>query len=276
EKGYFMYTTVSREWTRVHMHGPAPAGRYGHVVTMVGVKFFVLGSQANGEFLNDLWSFDLNTLRTTPAWEQCQPVGAACPAQRTGHACVTYQDRIIVFGGTDGKYNYNDTWSYDTNTETWSEPQCIGLIPAPREGHAAAVIDDVVYIFGGRGIDGKELDDLAAFKMSNQRWYMLQNMGPAPSGHSGHAMASMGWNTVSVSFTAPQFSNAHVGSVHSKSVVHGDLTGVCTATHKIRLTHVQIMPTAGHALLILVSPLSSWGSSVPRTLRAPSMGMSDG
>ncbi|KAG2108693.1 uncharacterized protein F5147DRAFT_694440, partial [Suillus discolor] len=32
-------------------------------------------------------------------------------------------------------------------------------------------------------------------------------------------------NTVSLSFTAPHFSNAHVGSVHSKSVVHGDLTG---------------------------------------------------
>lgn len=27
---------------------------------------------------------------------------------------------------------------------------------------------------------------------TDQRWYMFQNMGPAPSGRSGHAMASMG------------------------------------------------------------------------------------
>ncbi|KAG1749813.1 uncharacterized protein EDB91DRAFT_1327252 [Suillus paluster] len=192
DDGLYLLNLVSREWTRVAMHGPAPAGRYGHAVTMVGTKFFVFGGQVDGEFLNDLWSFDLNTLRTQTAWELCQPVGAARPAQRTGHACVTYQDRIIMFGGTDGQYHYNDTWSYDTNTRTWTELQCIGFIPSPREGHAAAVVDDVIYIFGGRGVDGKDLGDLAAFKMSNQRWYMFQNMGPAPSGRSGHAMASMG------------------------------------------------------------------------------------
>jgi len=167
DDGLYLLNLVSREWTRVAMHGPAPAGRYGHAVTMVGTKFFVFGGQVDGEFLNDLWAFDLNTLRTQTAWELCQPVGSVRPAHRTGHACVTYQDRIIVFGGTDGQYHYNDTWSYDTNSRIWTELQCIGFIPSPREGHAAAVVDDVIYIFGGRGVDGKDLGDLAAFKMSS-------------------------------------------------------------------------------------------------------------
>jgi hypothetical protein len=53
-----------------------------------------------------------------------------------------------------------------------------------------------------------DLSDLAAFKLSSaflmracgfnnidipfsdQRWYKFQNMGPSPSGRSGHAMAS--------------------------------------------------------------------------------------
>ncbi|KAG1867304.1 hypothetical protein DFJ58DRAFT_130942 [Suillus subalutaceus] len=118
DDGLYLLNIVSREWTRIPMHGPAPAGRYGHTATMVGTKFFVFGGQADGEFLNDLWSFDLKTLRTTTVWELCQPFGAARPAQRTGHACITYQDRIIVFGGTDGLYHYNDTWSYNTNTRT--------------------------------------------------------------------------------------------------------------------------------------------------------------
>ncbi|KAF8140428.1 hypothetical protein EV363DRAFT_1579771 [Boletus edulis] len=192
DDGLYLLNLVSKEWTKVSMYGPSPSGRYGHAVTMVGTKFFVFGGQVDGEFMNDLWSFDLNTLRTQTQWEVCQPTTADRPAQRTGHICVTHGDRIIVFGGTDGQYHYNDTWTYDVNTRRWTELQCIGFIPSPREGHAAAVVDDVIYIFGGRGVDGKDLGDLAAFKLSNQRWYMFQNMGPAPSARSGHAMASMG------------------------------------------------------------------------------------
>lgn len=74
----------------------------------------------------------------------------------------------VSFGGTDGQYHYNDTWAYDVNTRRWTELQCIGYIPSSREGHAAAVVDDVIYIFGGRGVDGKDLGDLAAFKLSSE------------------------------------------------------------------------------------------------------------
>jgi len=75
------------------------------------------------------------------------------------------------FGGTDGQYHYNDTWAFDLLTRQWSELQCIGFIPTPREGHAASVIDDVIYVFGGRGVDGKDLSDLSAFKISSP-WFI--------------------------------------------------------------------------------------------------------
>ncbi|GJE87566.1 hypothetical protein PsYK624_036490 [Phanerochaete sordida] len=193
DDGLYLLNLVSREWTRVSVYGPGPVGRYGHAVTMVGSKFYMFGGQVDGEFLNDLWAFDLNSLRTKAMWEPVEPAeGSPKPAHRTGHICVSYGEKIILFGGTDCQYHYNDTWIFDTNTRMWSELTCIGFIPSPREGHAAAVVDDVVYIFGGRGVDGKDLGDLGAFKLSNQRWYMFQKMGPAPNARSGHAMASMG------------------------------------------------------------------------------------
>lgn len=193
DDGIYLLNLVSREWTRVSVHGPTPPGRYGHAVTMASVsKFYVFGGQVDGDFLDDLWAFDLNSLRTRAAWEQIEYATELRPPKRTGHVCVTHGDRLIVFGGTDGQFHYNDTWAFDLNTKTWTELTCIGFIPSPREGHAAALVDDVIYVFGGRGVDGKDLGDLAAFKISNQRWYMFQNMGPSPSGRSGHAMASIG------------------------------------------------------------------------------------
>ncbi|KAG7098999.1 hypothetical protein E1B28_000885 [Marasmius oreades] len=213
DDGLYLLNLVSKEWTRVSTgsQGSTPVGRYGHAVTMAsGSKFMIFGGQVDGEFLNDIWSFDLNSLRSKPTWEYIEPSSPERPAKRTGHVCVTHGDRIIVFGGTDGQYHYKDTWSFDLNTRRWTELKCIGYIPEAREGHAASLVDDVMYVFGGRGVDGKDLGDLAAFKVSNQRWYMFQNMGPAPSGRSGHAMANVGAKVFVLggeSFTPPKQDN---------------------------------------------------------------------
>lgn len=193
DDGLYLLNLMTKEWTRVNISGSIPIGRYGHSVCMAGTKFFVFGGQVQGQFLNDMWAFDLNSLRTkSMAWEPFDIASPEKPAQRTGHAMITFGDRIIMFGGTDAQFHYNDTWSFDLNTRKWEELQCIGFIPSPREGHAASLVDDVMYIFGGRGVDGNDLNDLAAFKITNQRWYMFQNMGHGPIGRSGHAMASMG------------------------------------------------------------------------------------
>ncbi|KAG8832178.1 Negative regulator of mitotic exit [Serendipita sp. 399] len=193
DEGLYLLNLGTREWTRVATRGPAPAGRYGHSVAMVGSRFFVFGGQVDGEFLNDLWSFDLNTLKSAPLWELVRPApNNEPPPRRTGHIMLALDETLYIFGGTDGSYHYNDTWAFDVNTRTWQELTCIGYIPVPREGHAAALVDDVMYVFGGRGVDGKDLNDLAAFKITTKRWFMFQNMGPAPSGRSGHAMATAG------------------------------------------------------------------------------------
>lgn len=191
DEGLYLLNLSSREWTRVDsdVDNPGPVGRYGHTVSIVGSRFYIFGGQVDGEFMQDFWAFDLNSLKGTPKWQRIEPPGES-PARRTGHASVTYKDKIYIFGGTDGQYHYNDTWCYDATANTWKELSCIGYIPVTREGHAACLVDDVMYIFGGRGVDGKELGDLASLKLSSQRWYMFANMGPAPSPRSGHILTT--------------------------------------------------------------------------------------
>ena len=99
---------------------------------------------------------------------------------------------VTSFGGTNGTQWFNDVWSYDPRTITWTQLDCIGYIPAPREGHSAALVGDVMYIFGGRTEEGADLGDLAAFRITSRRWYTFQNMGPSPSPRSGHSMTAFG------------------------------------------------------------------------------------
>lgn len=74
----------------------------------------------------------------------------------------------LSFGGTDGGYHYNDVWMFDLQTLEWQELKCTGYIPVPREGHAATMVDGVIYVFGGRDVNGQDLGDLTAFKISSE------------------------------------------------------------------------------------------------------------
>lgn len=120
------------------------------------------------------------------------PPHGLIPPARTNHSVVTWNDRLYLFGGTDGVTWFSDVWSYDPRTNSWSQLECIGYIPVAREGHAAALVGDVMYVFGGRTEEGNDLGDLAAFRISTRRWYTFQNMGPSPSPRSGHSMTAFG------------------------------------------------------------------------------------
>jgi len=100
------------------------------------------------------------------------------------------------FGGTDGVHWFNDVWTYEPRSNTWTELDCIGYIPVAREGHSAALVNDTMYIFGGRTQEGTDLGDLAAFRISSRRWYMFQNMGQSPSPRSGHSMTAFGKHVI--------------------------------------------------------------------------------
>ncbi|RAL10380.1 putative cell polarity protein (Tea1) [Aspergillus homomorphus CBS 101889] len=196
----YLLNTSSRQWSRSIPPGPRPAGRYGHTLNILGSKLYVFGGQVEGFFFNDLAAFDLNQLQSTAnKWEflirnshEGGPPPGQIPPARTNHTIVSFNDRLYLFGGTNGVQWFNDVWCYDPRANAWTQLDCVGFIPTPREGHAAAIVNDVMYIFGGRTDEGIDLGDLAAFRITTRRWYSFQNMGPAPSPRSGHSMTAFG------------------------------------------------------------------------------------
>ncbi|OAX83060.1 hypothetical protein ACJ72_02590 [Emergomyces africanus] len=196
----YLLNTSSRQWSRAVPPGPRPAGRYGHTLNILGSKIYIFGGQVEGFFFNDLVAFDLNALQNpSNKWEflirnshDGGPPPGKIPPARTNHTIVSFNDKLYLFGGTNGLQWFNDVWCYDPRANLWTQLDYVGFVPAAREGHAAAIINDVMYIFSGRTEEGADLADLAAFRITTKRWYSFQNMGPSPSPRSGHSMTAFG------------------------------------------------------------------------------------
>lgn len=192
----YLLNTTSLKWTVAAPVGHRPSGRYGHTISTIGSVLYVFGGQLDDTFFNDLVSFDLTTLQNPDSsWNVIKP-NSKVPPPRTNHTIVTYQDKLYLFGGTDGKLWYSDTWVYDPVTNEWEALQCAGFIPAPCEGHSATIVDDTMYIFGGRSSEGKDLGILSALKIPTKKWFSFQNMGPGPTPRSGHSMTAFGGNKI--------------------------------------------------------------------------------
>jgi len=114
----------SRTWTEMH---PAahPAGRsLGQVVYDAESDRVILfgGVDATLQPLDDVWAYDFNT----DSWEQV----ARGPGGRWNQSMVydSESDRVVVYGGIKERACFDippelfeDTWSYDYNSDTWTE-----------------------------------------------------------------------------------------------------------------------------------------------------------
>lgn len=221
----YLLNTSSLKWTVAPPTGPRPSGRYGHTISTIGSILYVFGGQLDDYFFDDLICYDLNTLQSENShWTFITPTSRS-PPPRTNHTIVTYQDKLYLFGGTDGKLWYSDTWVYDPLANSWSSLECTGFVPAPCEGHPATIIGDIMYVFGGRSAGGKDLGTLSALKISARKWFSFQNMGPAPSPRSGHSMTAFGGHKILIMGGEspeldPENPNAYVNEEESNNVVY--------------------------------------------------------
>ncbi|KAF9132303.1 Negative regulator of mitotic exit [Mortierella sp. 14UC] len=185
-----VYHTIRKEWNRPPIQGQLPAPRHSHSGCNVGSTMYIFGGQVDDYYLGDIVAMDMKTITQNPRWEVIEPQTESPPA-RSGHSAAVYEGRIYIFGGADADYFYNDIWCFDTRALTWTPIPASGYLPTGRHGHSCAIVDGVLYIFGGSSPDGSNLNDSYAFRIHERRWYLFQNVGPAPSPRSGHTMCAV-------------------------------------------------------------------------------------
>ena len=165
-----------------------PRGRYAHAMAAVGDDVFVIGGNAGGRRLGDVFALHLPNLTwrrvdATVAAENGGDGVGAFPA-RSGHAAVTWGTKVVVIGGyQDDKDSVGvnressielDAWTLDTETSEWARLDLRGPAPPARGGHTATLVRGEagakIVVFGGEDRRGRLLDDVHVIDLAARSW----------------------------------------------------------------------------------------------------------
>jgi N-acetylneuraminic acid mutarotase len=180
------YNVSSNTWTNCQ---PALSPSYSdgcgmaydpnsHLVILFGGYWY-------NQFGNETWTYDMKGNLWTNRTK------ATAPPARGGFA-MAYDEAsraIILFGGADdhGDKRYEDTWSFNTSTFSWSQ-RFPTSFPSARAVHEMAFDSAIgeVLLFGGAGPDYEWLEDTWAYNGTTDNWTKLTPvLSPEPRGSFG-------------------------------------------------------------------------------------------
>ncbi|KAL0969906.1 hypothetical protein UPYG_G00234330 [Umbra pygmaea] len=118
-------------WYQPIITGDAPAPRSGHSACVIQGKIYVFGGWDTPLCFNDIYMLDLGLMEFSAVQTNGLP-----PSPRSWHGCALLSDStFVVHGGYSGNQALNDTFTFNTDTNTWTEllhPQ----LSVPRAGHS--------------------------------------------------------------------------------------------------------------------------------------------
>ena len=182
------YDPATNAWTDLGPRGVGPAPRAAHAFAYdpIGGRAILFGGFDGVSYYNDTWAYD----PAANSWTSLLPAGSV-PAKRSGHSLAYDPDsgRMILFGGWNGRVDYNDTWAYDPAANTWTNLMPRGPRPAARDSQALAYDagNKMMILFGGWSTQ-REFQDTWAYDPAANVW---TDLAPAGSVPSSRALAQM-------------------------------------------------------------------------------------
>eukprot|EP00756_Hemistasia_phaeocysticola_P045134 Hpha_TRINITY_DN18900_c0_g1::TRINITY_DN18900_c0_g1_i1::g.17510::m.17510 len=121
---------------------------------------------------------------------------SGCPRGRLQHAsCTAPSGTVAIHGGAapaSGGSLLGDLWVCDLQRGCWSllDDGSCAPAPCPRRLHAMAASEHMIVLHGGADVDGRTLDDLWTWEVSDHRWRgPLRVEGSVPQPRSGHLLS---------------------------------------------------------------------------------------
>jgi hypothetical protein len=196
------YDFDGNKWTnKTPNNSPSPRGDYSIVYdSRVDRTILFGGIDQDQSWLNDTWIYDF----ANNTWTNVTPIHSPSERHGGGMSYDAQNDRIILFGGGSDALNFNDTWSYDYKTNSWTE-LTPSISPSKRSSPALTYDsnNNHVILFGGSPSASQFFNDTWTYDFNANAW---TNMNPSQSptkrtavgftydSRSNRALIFGGWN----------------------------------------------------------------------------------
>ncbi|TMW64004.1 hypothetical protein Poli38472_014709 [Pythium oligandrum] len=160
-----------------------PEARTDHIMVLHSSSIYIFGGYNGSSRFNDLWEYSLEKRK----WSQVDAAGQV-PSRRFGHSAVVHEgkNRLIVFGGWDGRDTLNDLFEYNFDTKEWKRLTTIGTSPPHRYRHTAVIYGDSMFVFGGVDKTHSRFNDLQRLDLTTNTWSEVCTTGSIPSSRTFH------------------------------------------------------------------------------------------
>ncbi|XP_038612075.1 kelch domain-containing protein 1 isoform X3 [Tachyglossus aculeatus] len=193
------------------MEGDLPTSMSGSCGACINGNLYIFGGYDDKGYCNRLYFVNLRATDGTYVWQKISNFKGHPPTPRDKLSCWVYKDRLIYFGGYgcrkhselhdcfdvhDASWEgqifwgwHNDVHVFDTNTQTWIQPELIrGVPPQPRAAHTCAVLGNRGYMFGGRVLQTR-MNDLHCLNLDTWTWSgRIHISGEKPKHRSWHTL----------------------------------------------------------------------------------------
>eukprot|EP01090_Pellita_catalonica_P002547 TRINITY_DN1211_c0_g1_i1.p1 TRINITY_DN1211_c0_g1~~TRINITY_DN1211_c0_g1_i1.p1 ORF type:complete len:313 (-),score=51.27 TRINITY_DN1211_c0_g1_i1:65-1003(-) len=194
----FKFDPAKSEWCSVEQKNFVPTPRAYHTMNAYKGKLIVFGGEGQNQQFNDLYEFDLSS----SSWKRLSDSvdSDTEPPPRKRHSAAVFNDKLVVFGGFQSQGdsyrgdNYDDLYSFDFTSNSWTKHQNKGPTPCPRAGHSSDIVGSKMFTFGGSSSSRAEMNELHYLDLSDFTWLKTRGRGKIPDERYGHSTAIVGKN----------------------------------------------------------------------------------
>ncbi len=185
----WIYNYTANKWYNMspEVVGGSLKKRCGHRMTYdsTAKRIIMFGGYDGDNLLNETWVYDtVNNTWYNKTSEMIIIGDNFYPRAVMGLTYDSTAKKTIMFGGTASSVEFNDTWEYNFNTNTWTklDTNVVGETLHPRFWHGM-VYDahtDLTIIFGGRNdLSNYPINETWVFTYQDKTW---RKVNPSVSG----------------------------------------------------------------------------------------------